>query len=132
PKLEEFNRRRIANAAYLSEHLPSDVVRVPTVRPGTRHVFHQYTIRVLPPLDRDTVREKLAIAGVGTEVYYPVPVHKQQVYMSMGDGSQSFPAPEKAAKQVLSLPIHPALSQQDLETIVEAVKAVTLQPSGVS
>src|SRR5436190_11927399 len=125
PKLDEFNRRRIANATYLSEHLPSDVVQVPTVRPGTRHVFHQYTVRVLPPLDRDTVREKLAIAGVGTEVYYPVPVHKQQLYMGMGYGTQSFPEAEKASKQVLSLPVHPALSQQDLETIVEAVKAVS-------
>lgn len=132
PKLEDFNRRRIANAAYLSEHLPSDVVQVPTVRPGTRHVFHQYTVRVLPPLDRDTVREKLAIAGVGTEVYYPVPVHKQVLYLGMGYGDQSFPEAEKAAKQVLSLPVHPALSQGDLETIVEAVKAVSLQPSGVS
>ncbi|MFL5734109.1 MAG: DegT/DnrJ/EryC1/StrS family aminotransferase [Chloroflexia bacterium] len=124
PKLERFNEQRIANAAYLSEHLPSDCVLVPTVRPGTRHVFHQYTVRVLPPLDRDTVREKLAIAGVGSEVYYPVPVHKQQVYMSMGYGSQSFPESEKAAKQVLSLPVHPGLTQEDLETIVAAVRGI--------
>jgi perosamine synthetase len=124
PKLDGFNERRIANAAYLSEHLPSDRVRVPTVRPGTKHVFHQYTVRVLPPLNRDTVREKLAIAGVGTEVYYPVPVHKQQVYMSMGYGSQSFPEAERACKEVLSLPVHPGLSQQDLETIVAAVRSL--------
>jgi perosamine synthetase len=124
PKLNGFNERRIANAAYLSEHLPSDRVRVPTVRPGTRHVFHQYTVRVQPPLNRDTVREKLAIAGVGTEVYYPVPVHKQQVYMSMGYGSQSFPEAERASKEVLSLPVHPGLTQQDLETIVAAVRSL--------
>jgi dTDP-4-amino-4,6-dideoxygalactose transaminase len=125
PKLEGFNARRIANAAYLSEHLPSDKVRVPTVRPGTRHVFHQYTVRVLPPLDRDTVREKLAIAGVTTDVYYPVPVHKQQVYMSMGYGSQSFPEAEKAARQVLSLPVHPGLTRNELETIVAAVRGLS-------
>ncbi len=101
PKLESFNEKRIANAAYLNEHLPKDKVQVPQVRLGTRHVFHQYTVRVLPPLDRDSVRKQLAEAGVGTEVYYPVPVHEQQVYLEMGYGGQSFPESEKAAKQVL-------------------------------
>ena len=91
PKLETFNQRRMANAAYLSEHLPKDKVKVPVVRPGTRHVFHQYTVRVLPPLDRDKVREQLAARGVGTEVYYPVPVHRQQLYQELGYGDRSFP-----------------------------------------
>lgn len=124
PKLEGFNERRIANAAYLSENLPSDKVQVPTVEPGTRHVFHQYTVRMLAPLDRDDVRKKLAEQGIGTEIYYPVPVHQQELYKDLGYGNQSFPESEQAAKQVLSLPIHPALSQQDLETIVSAVKAL--------
>ena len=124
PKLERFNERRIANAMYLNEHLPKDKVQVPQVRPDTRHVFHQYTVRVLPPLDRDSVRTQLAEAGVGTEVYYPVPVHKQQIYLEMGYGDQSFPESEKAAKQVVSLPVHPGVTQEDLETIVEAVKGL--------
>lgn len=124
PKLEGFNQKRIANAAYLNENLPKDKVQVPQVRPGTRHVFHQYTVRVLPPLDRDNVREQLTAAGVGTEVYYPVPAHKQQIYLEMGYEGQSFPESEKAAKQVLSLPIHPSVTQGDLETIVEAVKGL--------
>lgn len=122
PKLESFNARRIENAAYLSEHLPSDKVVVPTVRPGTRHVFHQYTVRVLPPLDRDDARKQLADAGVGSEVYYPVPVHRQQLYIEKGYGDQSFPESERAAREVLSLPIHPGVSQQDLDTIVAAVR----------
>ncbi|HET6314124.1 MAG TPA: DegT/DnrJ/EryC1/StrS family aminotransferase [Chloroflexia bacterium] len=121
PKLESFNARRIENAAYLSERLPSDKVQVPTVRPGTRHVFHQYTVRVLPPLDRDDVRKQLADAGVGSEVYYPVPVHQQQFYTDQGY-SGSFPESERAAREVLSLPIHPGLTQQDLDTIVDAVR----------
>jgi perosamine synthetase len=122
PKLERFNETRIANAAYLSEHLPKDKVQVPTVRSNTRHVFHQYTVRVLPPLDRDEARQRLAAAGVGTEVYYPVPVHKQVLYGELRYGDQSFPESEKAAKQVLSLPVHPSLTREDLETIVAAVK----------
>ncbi|HVG00306.1 MAG TPA: DegT/DnrJ/EryC1/StrS family aminotransferase [Chloroflexia bacterium] len=121
PKLESFNARRIENAAYLSERLPSDKVQVPTVRPGTRHVFHQYTVRVLPPLDRDDVRKQLADAGVGSEVYYPVPVHQQQFYTGQGY-SGSFPESERAAREVLSLPIHPGLSRQDLDTIIDAVR----------
>jgi len=124
PKLEGFNERRIANATYLSAHLPQDKVRVPQVRPGTRHVFHQYTVRVLPPLDRDAVRSRLAELGVGTEVYYPVPVHRQQLYLDLGYGEQSFPESELAAAQVLSLPVHPGLSQQNLDTIIEAVNAL--------
>jgi dTDP-4-amino-4,6-dideoxygalactose transaminase len=123
-KLESFNERRIANAAYLSERLPHGKVQVPIVRPGTRHVFHQYTVRILPPLERDAVREQLAAAGVGSEVYYPVPVHEQQLYRELGYGDQHFPVSEQAARQVLSLPIHPGLSREDLDTIVAAVEAL--------
>jgi dTDP-4-amino-4,6-dideoxygalactose transaminase len=121
PKLEDFNERRIANAAYLSAHLPQDKVSVPQVRPGTRHVFHQYTVRVLPPLDRDNVRARLAEMDVGTEVYYPVPVHRQQLYLDLGYGNQSFPEAERAAKEVLSLPVHPGLTRDELDIIIEAV-----------
>jgi perosamine synthetase len=124
PKLEAFNERRIANAAYLSEHLPKDKVSVPVVRPGTRHVFHQYTVRLLPPLNRDKVREQLAAKGVGTDIYYPVPVHRQQLYLDLGYGDQTYPESERAAREVLSLPVHPGLSQEDLETIVAAVESL--------
>jgi dTDP-4-amino-4,6-dideoxygalactose transaminase len=123
PKLEGFNERRIANATYLSEHLPKEIVQVPQVRPGTRHVFHQYTVRVLPPLERDELRAHLTEQGVGSEVYYPVPVHQQQLYREMGYKGEGFPESERASKEVLSLPIHPGLSQDDLETIVDVVKS---------
>jgi dTDP-4-amino-4,6-dideoxygalactose transaminase len=124
PKLEKFNERRIANAAYLNEHLPKDKVKVPQVRPGTRHVFHQYTVRILPPLDRDKVREHLTAKGVGTDIYYPVPVHRQQIYLDLGYDKQTFPESERAAREVLSLPVHPGLSQEDLETIVAAFESL--------
>ncbi len=124
PKLERFTAQRIANAAYLSAHLPGDKVQVPTVQPSTTHVFHQYTVRVLPPYDRDTVRRQLEAAGVGSEVYYPVPIHEQEVYHKLGYTDLHFPVSEAAARQVLSLPVHPALTQADLETIVAAVQAL--------
>ncbi|MDQ6694147.1 MAG: DegT/DnrJ/EryC1/StrS family aminotransferase, partial [Chloroflexota bacterium] len=81
PKLEAFNQARIENATYLSERLPGDRVETPTVREGTRHVFHQYTVRVKAPYVRDAVRTQLAELGVGTEIYYPVPVHRQRLYI---------------------------------------------------
>ncbi|HKP51050.1 MAG TPA: DegT/DnrJ/EryC1/StrS family aminotransferase [Chloroflexia bacterium] len=123
PKLEGFNERRIANATYLSEHLPEEIVQVPQVRPGTRHIFHQYTVRVRPPLERDELRAHLTAHGVGSEVYYPVPVHQQQLYREMGYKGEGFPESERASREVLSLPIHPGLSQGDLEMIVAVVKS---------
>lgn len=116
-KLEQFNEMRIANARYLSEHLRG--VGVPIVPEGRRHVFHQYTIRV-PDGRRDAVVDGLRERGIGTAVYYPVPVHQQQFYKDMGY-DLVLPEAERAAQEVLSLPVHPGLSRADLEKIVDAV-----------
>jgi len=116
-KLEGFNEARIANGRFLGEHLEG--VTTPIVPEGRRHVFHQYTIRV-DDGRRDAVLEGLREKGIGTGVYYPVTVHKQQVYIDQGYGG-TFPEAERAAKEVLSLPVHPGLSDADLESIVAAV-----------
>lgn len=119
PKLEKFNQARIANAMYLNQQLDG-VIGIPRVRAGVRHVFHQYTIRVTN--GRDALREHLREAGIGTEVYYPVPIHKQQSFIDLGYAEESYPISEAACEQVLSLPIHPAVSRADLEQICAAVK----------
>jgi perosamine synthetase len=116
-KLEVFNEKRIANARYLTEHL-RDVVVTPQVKNGYRHVFHQYTIRVRG--DRDQIVEQLREQGIGTGIYYPLPVHKQPVYQELGY-TDHLPVAQEMSREVLSLPVHPALSQADLERIVEAV-----------
>jgi dTDP-4-amino-4,6-dideoxygalactose transaminase len=116
-KLEDFNEKRIANARYLTEHL-GDVIIAPQVKDGYRHVFHQYTIRVKG--DRDRIAEQLKEQGIGVGIYYPLPVHKQPVYQEMGY-TDHLPVAEGMSRKVLSLPVHPALSQADLERIVEAV-----------
>jgi dTDP-4-amino-4,6-dideoxygalactose transaminase len=116
-KLEQFNKARVANACFLSDHLKG--VTTPTVPEGYRHVFHQYTIRVAGGR-RDAVLEGLKERGIGTGVYYPVPVHKQRVYLERGY-EERLPEAERAAEEVLSLPVHPGLSGADLETIVTAV-----------
>lgn len=119
-KLEKFNKVRQANARYLSEHLKG--VTVPVVPAGYEHVYHQYTIRV-PGGRRAALVDHLTKQGIGTGVYYPVPVHKQTFYMGELGYSQTLPNAERAAAEVLSLPVHPALTQADLETIVETINA---------
>jgi perosamine synthetase len=116
-KLEVFNEKRIANARYLTEHL-GDIIIAPQVKDGYRHVFHQYTIRVKG--DRDRIVEQLKEQGIGVGIYYPLPVHKQPIYQELGYTDQ-LPVAEEMSRAVLSLPVHPALSQADLERIVEAV-----------
>ena len=83
-------------------------------------MFHQYTVRV-PGGRRDALREYLRKHGVGSEVYYPIPVHKQKYYVEQLGNKGFFPEAEQATTEVLSLPVHPGLSQVDLETIVERV-----------
>ncbi|TAK11134.1 MAG: DegT/DnrJ/EryC1/StrS family aminotransferase [Anaerolineae bacterium] len=119
-KLEKFNAARRQNAAFLNEHLKG--VRVPTEPANCQHVYHQYTIAV-PDGMRDALLEHLKEKGVGSGVYYPVPVHQQTYYMKELGYNQSLPITEQAAQEVLSLPVHPALTPADLETIVDAVNS---------
>jgi len=115
-KLPEWTAKRIANARYLTERLPNVVT--PTVRDGYVHVFHQYTIRVNG--DRDAAVEKLNAAGIGTAIYYPIPVHQQPVYRQLGY-HDSLPVAERVSRQVISLPVHPALTLAELDRIVSEV-----------
>ena len=117
-KLPAWNEQRITNARYLSEHLRG--VRVPVVRPNRRHVFHQYTIRV--PGDRQAFQDHMKEQGVGTAIHYPRPIHHQPLYLSLGY-DDVLPQAEAVAQEVLSLPVHPALSQSDLDRIVAAVNS---------
>jgi perosamine synthetase len=117
-RLEKFTEQRKENAAYLNAHI--DSVVTPSVKPGYDHVWHQYTIRVNDGRDRDAAVKKLNDAGIGTGIFYPVPVH-QQDYMRDLVGEYHLPVSEKLAKEVISLPVHPQVTQSDLEKIVEEV-----------
>jgi perosamine synthetase len=118
-KLPAWNEQRIANARYLSERLQG--VRVPVVAPGRRHVFHQYTIRVSG--DRQALQDHLMEQGIGTAIHYPCPIHHQPLYRLLGY-DDVLPEAEAAGRKVLSLPVHPALSQSDLDRIVAAVNSL--------
>ena len=117
-KLDDHNNKRCANARFYDAHLKG--VTTPFVPEGYKHVYHQYTLRV-PDGKRDALREFLKEKGIGTEVYYPVPIHQQSFYMERFGSSQTLPVTEAAAKEVLSIPVHPQLSQEDLESVAGAI-----------
>ena len=116
-KLPGWTERRRANARFLDRHLEG--VTTPPVADGATHVYHQYTIRLAD--DRDGFAKALADEyGVGTGVYYPIPNHRLPSFALTLD----LPETEKAAREALSLPVHPSLSDDDLDRIVTAVNAV--------
>jgi len=120
-KLEHFTEQRIANAAYLSDRL-GDWVQTPAVRPGHRHVYHQYTIRV-PPDQRAQWMRTLRERDVDTAVHYPCPIHQQPAYRDQF-ADLSLPVAEAAAREVLSLPVHPALSAAERAIVAKEVLAL--------
>lgn len=113
--LEAWTAKRRENAQRLTKGL-QDVVVTPVERPGDRHVYHQYT--VLVP-DRDRVVAKLREEGVGTGVYYPRPLSS---YPHLAHGARRCPEAQRAAREVLSLPVHPSLTPQDVDRVVASLR----------
>ena len=119
-KVDAWTKTRQENAAFLDANLQGVVI--PPVAEGAQHVYHQYTIRVLE--DRDGFVKALKDEhNVGSGVYYPIPNHRLPSLAPYAPGLE-LPETERAASQVVSLPVHPSLSQDDLERIVAAVNAV--------
>ena len=116
PKLAGFNARRRAIAARYDAELRG--VITPSVRPGETHVYHQYTIRVA---GRDEFAERLRQRGVGSAIYYPIPVHRQKSFAALGYADRSFPVTERLTAQVLSIPVHPSLTDDEVATVIGAV-----------
>ena len=128
-RLDERTAQRRRNAAYLTEHL-GDSYLTPTVPAGREHVWHQYVMRF--PGERQRVIDGLTDRGVGTLIYYPVPIHKQaylQAYVP-GASELDLPVTKRLSDEVLAIPVHPRLSPQDLETIVAAIRDVATPTAG--
>ena len=119
-KLPAFTEARRNVAASLTEAFDGEDPKPPVEADGARHVYHQYTVR---SRDREALAAHLADAGVETGVYYPTPIHLEPAY---ADVDRSFPHAERAADEVLSLPVHPGLSQSDCRTIVDAIQTYAL------
>jgi dTDP-4-amino-4,6-dideoxygalactose transaminase len=124
PRLDAWSRARQKHAESYSLLLTSARLtfrlRVPYIREGARHIFHQYVVRV-PAEHRDPLREHLSRHGVGTKVYYPVPLHLQECFRSLGYGEGAFPEAERAARETLALPMFPELTLAEQQYVVETI-----------
>lgn len=125
-KLDPNNSKRIGTARFLTENIKQIKGLIPPyIAPNRNHVFHQYTIKVTPEYkySREDLQKKLLEKGVSTIIYYPTPIHRQPFYKNLGY-KDILPVTEAVAKQVLSLPVHPGVTESDLKTIVTALKEV--------
>ena len=123
-RLDELNGKRSHNAAFLSGEIAKiEGLTLPTVGPDRKHVFHQFTVRVTGGygMSRDGLAATLKHKGIMTGIHYPVPIHRQPLYMDLGYDVH-MPVSERAAREVLSLPVHSGLSDQDLRHIVQSLK----------
>ena len=120
-KIDSFNDKRIANAKYLNEGL-KDIgsIETPVVKDGCKHVYHQYTIKIKDG-KRDELSDYLIENGIGNGIYYPIPLYDQVLYKELGY-DQSLPVTEEIVEEVLSLPIHAKLVEEDLDYIVKTIK----------
>lgn len=120
-KIDEFNSKRIQNAEYLNEGLKNvEGIVTPYCAYGSKHVYHQYTIRVEKG-NRDDWVKIINECGVGTGIHYPIPLYNQPIYKTLGIKGNC-PNANLAANTVISLPVHPSLTKEDLDLVIEAVK----------
>jgi len=121
-KLNEITNKRIENSKYLTSQLRTHV-DVPFVKPNCKHVFHQYTIKVKPEI-RQALVEAFKSAGIECCVFYPKPIHLQPHFAKQGYKEGDFPVAEMLSKQVVSLPVHPKLIEEDLHKIIKVIQHI--------
>lgn len=119
PRLETWNRRRRRIAALYARGLRGTGVVVPAAAPHAEHVYHLFVVRTR---HRDRVRDALAARGIGTQVHYPIPIHLQEAYRGLGLPAGSFPVAESLAAEILSLPMFPELSDDEVRRVCLAVR----------
>ena len=126
-KIDLITKKRIENANCLIKGLKEiKGIKVPVVEESNKHVFHQFTIKVEEDfkLSRDELINYLKEKGINTAIYYPKPLHLCEHFRKLGYKEGDFPIAEKISKQVLSLPVHPHLTEEQLNTIINAFKEV--------
>jgi dTDP-4-amino-4,6-dideoxygalactose transaminase len=118
-RVAELYRDLFAAAGLAETELyPIHGIVLPHQESGSRHVWHQYVIRTAR---RDALREFLSSRKIGSEIYYPVPLHMQQALKCLGYTDGDFPEAERAAREVLALPIFPELREDEQRTVVDAI-----------
>jgi dTDP-4-amino-4,6-dideoxygalactose transaminase len=120
--LDAWTRGRQENASFYFGAFEraglKSTITLPAAMPGIRHIYNQFIIRAPK---RDALRAHLAAAGVGSEVYYPVPLHRQQCFAPLGYAEGAFPESERAAAETLALPTYPELSREQLQYVVDTI-----------
>jgi len=120
--LEAWTEARRAHAARYDMQLAGSGVATPSARPDARHVFHIYAVRVH---DREALRQRLQTDGIATGLHYPIPVHLQPAHADLGYRLGNFPHAERAAAEVLSLPLYPELTVEQIDHVASAVRRHT-------
>ncbi|HQH00482.1 MAG TPA: DegT/DnrJ/EryC1/StrS family aminotransferase [Smithellaceae bacterium] len=121
PLIDEFNDARRANALRYGSALAGLDLLLPAERPGCRHVYHQFTLRAQ---NRQKIADALADAGIASAVYYPVPLHLQEVFLKMYGPQESLDVSEASAREVLSLPMFPELTAEEIRRIAHVIHHV--------
>ena len=120
--LDRWSERRARNAALYDQLFEGGRLTRPYRDPRTRHIYNQYVIRVAK---RDEVRQHLTDRGIGTEIYYPVPLHLQKCFDYLGYREGDMPQSEAACREVLALPIYPELTEEQIRYVAASVREVT-------
>ena len=136
-KLDGFSEKRINNAVHLNKHLKASGLNTPSMKKGVKHVYHQYAVTIEEgegfPMSRDEFMQYLKATGVGCAIHYPLPIHKQPLYQQLGytDENVQCPVATALSKKILSLPVHPALTEKDLRYIAETINNFGEQSGGL-
>jgi dTDP-4-amino-4,6-dideoxygalactose transaminase len=119
--LDQWHERRRRNAALYDKLLAASKAVTPKIDPANWSIYNQYVVRVA---DRDRVREKLTEAGIGSAVYYPVPLHLQECFGYLGYKEGDFPESERACREVLALPVYPELKEEEVRYVGKVLREV--------
>jgi dTDP-4-amino-4,6-dideoxygalactose transaminase len=119
--LDRWNARRAAIADRYRAHLAGLPIRLPVVEPGREHVCHLFVVQTD---DRDTVLAGLKEAGIGAGIHYPIPIHLQPAYHDLGYGPGSFPVAEAAADRLLSLPVYPEMTDEQVDYVAAVLRSL--------
>jgi dTDP-4-amino-4,6-dideoxygalactose transaminase len=122
-RIEEDNRKRIRIARTYQDGLSRiPELRLPSPSPGTAHVYHQFVVRCEKPSVRDRLMAHLSADGIQTAVHYPVPIHLQPAYADRLSGSRFLPVTEDLCPRILSLPLFPELTEEEVGQVVKAIE----------
>lgn len=118
--LDEWSQRRRVHAQYYNEAFRSfEIIQVPYTEPGNVHIYNQYVLRVP---QRDTLQEYLNERRIGNAIYYPIPLHLQECYADLGYTAGDFPESERAARETISIPVYPELTQKQQDYVIETIQ----------